>query len=479
MKTFNPYLKFQSTNHTCESALLVQIRSAVESLRSDWKTLGKDPLKAAVKYFADEHGLSCHLLCWLAYWYESDPAAKQLQLLDAFLVLLENAIAGSIPDAEAHRNAAQLLLADESCLEEAAMMFRVCASASLKGTDPRHLAQWNNDSSPSVSVERSIWTAASPKPASQPSLFDVPGPSPIQPIVSPGTAKPEILPAGQPCPAATQHSGQNPPMLSRSQTEVLATMRTMLAVFRSGSPSLAGITPRFHPLLVGPTGAGKTFLAGELARRAGLPLINLNVGSWVVSGGHRPTTPQLLARFVDENESGVIFVDEVDKIEGSTDWMRYVQQEVFALLDGRLGDFPDFSRSLNEKLRRGFFIVGAGTWQALQPPVLRHAAYAEPPFGPLPIPVPKLQAALEGQKSIGDELLLRFNCQVLHIEPMGRVEIRERVEDICRAGGHGNLRQDQIEKLVGEVLASRVPQRALESLVTRIQTHNATRSQNR
>ena len=482
MKKTNPFITIESTtNAECGVALLHQIRNAIESMRCDWSEFTNQPIQAAVDYLASEHGLSCHLLCWLRLWHQTESAGNQMEVLRAFILLLRNAIGGKIPDPEAHRKAATFLLASENDIDEVALFFRVFASDKLKDIDPRYLAQWNSDTSARISVDRSIWTVANEGKDPQSLLIEhlqmrgngghanacaetkncaAPAPSPTPPT----RATPAAAPGNSPDPVC---------VLSKSQEEVFATLEGMLGVFATGGRSLAGVTPRFHPLLVGPSSSGKTFLVSELARRHKLPLLSLNVGSWVVSGGHRPTTIQSLAGFVERNDRGVIILDEADKINGASDWMRYVQQEVFALLDGRLGDFPDFSHVLNSKLQTGFFLVGAGTWQDLQPPLLRHGAYGEPPFGPLRIPMPRLRANLEGQKSIRDELLLRFNAQVLHIEPMEREEIRQRVLQICKAGGFQSLSQGQIDGLVAEVIASRAPQRALESLVTRILAHRA------
>lgn len=141
------------------------------------------------------------------------------------------------------------------------------------------------------------------------------------------------------------------------------------------------INVRILPLICGSTGVGKTFLVQRLAAELGMPLFSESVGDWILLGcNHRgapPTLPRLY-QFIDRNERGVIFFDEVEKLgdaDGATDWRRFLQLELFGALDRSISagvleadEMPKFkldTEDLAERFRRGFLIVGAGAWQSL------------------------------------------------------------------------------------------------------------------
>ena len=148
-----------------------------------------------------------------------------------------------------------------------------------------------------------------------------------------------------------------------------------------GSWSLLPINVRIAPLIVGSTGTGKTFLVRRLAAELKLPLFVQSAGDWILSGcqnrGAPPTLPRLY-EFIDRHERGVIFVDEVEKLgdaDGATDWRRFLQLEIFSVLDRQISsgvlevdELPKFkldAENLAERFKRGFLIVAAGAWQSL------------------------------------------------------------------------------------------------------------------
>jgi SpoVK/Ycf46/Vps4 family AAA+-type ATPase len=140
------------------------------------------------------------------------------------------------------------------------------------------------------------------------------------------------------------------------------------------------VKPRIAPLICGSTGVGKTFLVRKLASELSMPLFEESVGDWILLGctrrGAPPTLPRLY-KFIDRNERGIIFFDEIEKLgdEHGTDWRTFLQLEFFAVLDRKISrgvlddeEAPRFvlgSEELGERFRRGFFLVGAGAWQKL------------------------------------------------------------------------------------------------------------------
>ena len=112
------------------------------------------------------------------------------------------------------------------------------------------------------------------------------------------------------------------------------------------------VKPRMIPLLYGPTGAGKTYIAESVAKELGAGFAKVEVSSWIPVGAREgaPTTKALTGA-LSSNERLVFFIDEIDKLAGdSTAWSRGIQSEVWSTLDTS-------SKTPN------MFIVGAGTWQ--------------------------------------------------------------------------------------------------------------------
>lgn len=112
------------------------------------------------------------------------------------------------------------------------------------------------------------------------------------------------------------------------------------------------IRPRILPLLYGPTGAGKSFLAEHLAVDLAAHFLRVEIANWIPVGARdaeytTATVRNALAKF----DRLILFIDELDKLSlDSSSWNRSVQAEVWATLD--LSIRTDH-----------FLILGAGTWQ--------------------------------------------------------------------------------------------------------------------
>lgn len=128
-------------------------------------------------------------------------------------------------------------------------------------------------------------------------------------------------------------------------------------------PEFRGIRLRAQPLIVGPSGVGKTFLVQDLAHSLGLPLVKHTVGDWLPMGS-KTDTPTLTAlrQFVEKNEQGIVHLDELDKHSGGKEsaWLVCVMAEVFTLLDRQPAAWKTEAVT---KLRERFMIIGSGTWQ--------------------------------------------------------------------------------------------------------------------
>jgi hypothetical protein len=209
-----------------------------------------------------------------------------------------------------------------------------------------------------------------------------------------------------------------------SQHRAQAALSQFLAIKRE-QLNILGIDLRPNPLLVGPSGSGKTAIVRRFCREEALPMQDFNCGTWVVTGARtEPTTLELIRQFVHSQPEGVIFIDEIDKIYGDCSWMRSVQQEIYALLDGRAGSFGGWSDLERDRLAQSFLIVGAGTWQDLYASKQRLAGFGADKT------TDGWSLDLSKQTAIPDELLFRFNADHLMIAPPTPAEFGLRIEGI-------------------------------------------------
>ena len=206
------------------------------------------------------------------------------------------------------------------------------------------------------------------------------------------------------------------------------------------------ISPRTNVLLVGSTGAGKTYLSRRLAAELGLPLLDLQYANWVVTGaGARGGmhTLRLTYAFIQRHSQGIILLDEIDKIgtdQETSDWTRSVHLEVFSLLDRRTlagvieatdpEGVPRFSMTAEEieaRLVRGHLIVGAGAWQNLwrRTPLVG--------FDRREDHTAELPTYRELIQRIRPEILNRFNNKLLFLPPLSRPDYDSLVEEALRS----------------------------------------------
>jgi hypothetical protein len=185
--------------------------------------------------------------------------------------------------------------------------------------------------------------------------------------------------------------------------------------------------PRGHTLLVGPSGAGKTHLARQVARELDVPLLALSVSGWVLvecsKRGAGATWPSIF-RFLERNHCGdgaMIFIDEIDKIGQPTEWETFLRLEIFQLLDGTIPNDLRLSRDdddevispklvceVGEFLARRTFVVAAGAFQHIWEERNR------PALGFKTAPTELMQPELsELARTLPRELTNRFRSSVL------------------------------------------------------------------
>ena len=92
--------------------------------------------------------------------------------------------------------------------------------------------------------------------------------------------------------------------LTPGQASAVAELR-VLSRARARRISAAGIRPTCHALLIGSSGAGKSFVARELARLNSASFFQLSCGSWLLDGHDREhSTLRALARWISPSKCG-------------------------------------------------------------------------------------------------------------------------------------------------------------------------------
>jgi hypothetical protein len=175
------------------------------------------------------------------------------------------------------------------------------------------------------------------------------------------------------------------------------------------------IQPRLNPLIAGPTGVGKTFIVEAVAKRLDASFMKVCFGDWIPVGATEGVpTMKAIYRCLSQSSRVLLLLDELCKFrpEYNGGWTRSIASDLWQLLDRNPGTIDyadpalrdhDFRKLLSERL----WIVGAGTWQDIQRPSAS--------IGFSRGTETSLQDRIAADGRIPDELLLRFNPQIIQL----------------------------------------------------------------
>lgn len=198
------------------------------------------------------------------------------------------------------------------------------------------------------------------------------------------------------------------------------------------------VKPRFSRLIVGPSGVGKTYTVRALANALGVALYSIDASNWVTIGAPATRvdggTWQHICEFIVNNDRGIIFIDELDKVGPShgadSERLQCLRVELFGLLDRRIPDIKLHTHRFREetkaamgivgqRFQRNFMIIGGGAfkeawhdWSKSAAGDLRGEQFHEPKHRDL-------------QSIIPPELVNRFAAPLVVIHPLKESDYRK------------------------------------------------------
>jgi len=230
---------------------------------------------------------------------------------------------------------------------------------------------------------------------------------------------------------------------SIGQRNALETLTQIASVRRQFEGAIAGVPIRASALLVGMSGAGKTFVANAFASAAGWPFYSTTAGGWVPNSAKaEPWTLVEIQRRLSKSPL-VIFVDEVDKIQtasqGADNYHRACQTEVMMLLDRHVPDIG-MTATQADNLRESW-ILTAGAFQQIFKDKIGERIHFPEEVGNMRIE----REDLEAHSGLPTELLNRVG-PVIHVAPPTPMELAEAYEAIELATGQPETEKERMAR---------------------------------
>jgi hypothetical protein len=265
-------------------------------------------------------------------------------------------------------------------------------------------------------------------------------------------------------------------LFTQSQQAACNTLLLMGKTFYSGVQMMPDLKLRLYPLLIGPTGVGKSQIVKTAANRLGAHYLRICRGDWNVVGSRagRPTTYQVLD-YVATYPRVLLHLDELDKFSDlqSGDWSAAIAGNLWSILDGvhpvaeylRDVTFSDQPAPTAEELEakiKNLWIVGSGTWQSVYQ---NSRAGSSIGFGRDRSDEKVGMEAIMASNLISKELLNRFNNDAIFLEYPSLEETR----NLLNASGISKLAKQLGVRVEPESIDwTHGGMRALETVGTRL-----------
>lgn len=299
-------------------------------------------------------------------------------------------------------------------------------------------------------------TGASMAPEPQ---AEVCAPEPVKSVVAAASATPPAL------------------VLANGHRAALNRLMEMAEIFYNRSSLDMPVALRLFPLVVAPTGAGKSFLIKKAAEILKADYLKVTRGDWCPRGAKsgRPTTFLILDRLL-ASDRVCFHLDEGDKfiLDVAKEWSAGIGSDLWNILDGhfpirdylhetKFGDKPAPTvQEMEGKIRTKLWIVGSGTWQDVFARARKSASLG---FTTAPVATQVTADTIRLAGAISPELLLRFNSDLIFLN----YPTPEETPGLLRSTGITAIADELgITLTADDVDWQRGGMRVLETLATRL-----------